>query len=284
MFGFGISNDILNIANRIRSDVERSLDRAFTRWDVLENDPLYFDPNHTTYRMKILTDDNGHVKVKTVKKDPGHDWETHIEEYDRGYALEQQPQKQALQQESTQGQGQTQGLEGQSGQQTSTSQQQSLQEHKPSGQLSTEHMEHDIRQIANSIKKDVESSLGQFFHRWDVFDYTPMWFDPEHVSYRMKILTDNNGHVNLRTVRKEPGKPWETRIEEFYNTTRPLESSGQSKPLESGSQEKPIETRSQVKPMESGSRDKPLESRGQEIPMESKAQVNSAEQKMGASW
>jgi len=205
--------------------------------------------------MKILTDDNGHVRVKSVKKDPGHDWETHIEEYDRGYALEQ-PQRQALQQESSQGQhqqqqqGSLQGqsaqqtLEGQSQQQLSGQSSQNLQSQQQNPQQSLQQyrstdvmdIENDIRNIANTIKKDVESSLGQFFHRWDVFDYTPLWFDPDSTSYRMKILTDNNGHVNVRTMRKEPGQPWETRIEEFYNTKHTLGDKSQQKAVQGQTQ------------------------------------------------
>ena len=83
-----INQDIQTLANQIKRDVESSLSRSFNTWDVLEHDPIPYDPEHTTYRMKVKTDDNGHVKVKTVRKDPGSAWETHVEEFDKGNAIE----------------------------------------------------------------------------------------------------------------------------------------------------------------------------------------------------
>ena len=83
-----ISHEIQNIAQKVKRSVESSLGRSFNKWDVSEHDPVSYDPANTTYRMKVLTDDNGHVMVETVKKEPGHDWETQIEEYEKGDATE----------------------------------------------------------------------------------------------------------------------------------------------------------------------------------------------------
>ena len=80
-------NQMQDIANSIRSDVEKQLSQSFKQFDVLEHQALE-DPEHTSYFMKVKTDDNGHVKVKTTRHEPGSDWKTTVQEYDRGNALE----------------------------------------------------------------------------------------------------------------------------------------------------------------------------------------------------
>jgi len=240
MFGH-ISSDILSLSNRIRNDVESSLDRIFNRWDLVEYDPIKYDPNTCTYHMKILTDDNGHVRVKTIRKDPGKDWDVHIEEFDRGKALTGS-HHQALTHEGSQGQRMQQESQGQlSGQsrQTQSLGQGSLQQQqqqprdlsKPGGgEMSKQDCDKEMQKIANSIKKDVESTLGQFFNTWELIDYDPLLFNPDHATYHLKIKTDDNGHVTVKTAKKSPGQPWTTRVKEFFK-------SGKARTLERGTQE-----------------------------------------------
>lgn len=73
------------IADKIKRDVENQLNEDFRTFEVIENmTPKMQDEKNMCYRMKIKTDDNGHVKVKTMQKDPGSDWKVEVEEYDRG--------------------------------------------------------------------------------------------------------------------------------------------------------------------------------------------------------
>ena len=81
--GDSLFNQMQDIANNIRNDVEKQLNQSFKQFDVLEHQALE-DPEHTSYFMKVKTNDNGHVRVKTIKKKPGSDWKTHVEEYYRG--------------------------------------------------------------------------------------------------------------------------------------------------------------------------------------------------------
>ena len=63
----------------------------FDNWNLFESDPeelVQHDPEHTTFRMKTVINDNGHVTVKTVRKDPGSEWKTHMRQYNAGNAIE----------------------------------------------------------------------------------------------------------------------------------------------------------------------------------------------------
>jgi len=87
-------DSIQHLADNIKNDVERELNKTFETFDVMEHYPILTDPEHTSYYMRVKTDDNGHVRVKTIKKDPQSDWQTHVEEYYRGKAaLEDQNKK-----------------------------------------------------------------------------------------------------------------------------------------------------------------------------------------------
>jgi len=45
--------------------------------------PAIEDDEHTYCKMKILRDDNGHVKVKTFEKKPGSDWKVKTKKFER---------------------------------------------------------------------------------------------------------------------------------------------------------------------------------------------------------
>jgi len=74
-----------------------------------------------------------------------------------------------------------------------------------------------MERMSDTIRRDVERALDTSFHTWDLMDYTfpSVHFDPENSYYRMKIRTDDNGHVKVKTIEKEPGKPEKVQLEEF---------------------------------------------------------------------
>ena len=75
----------------MNKDFRMPLSSRFGNWDLFESDPeelVQHDPEHTTYRMKTVINNNGHVTVKTVRKDPGSEWETHVRQYNAGNAIE----------------------------------------------------------------------------------------------------------------------------------------------------------------------------------------------------
>ena len=78
--------NIQELADCIRADVEKQLNQSFKQFKVLEHEALK-DPENTSYYMKLKTDDNGHVKVKTTRHPAGGEWKTEIQEYDKGQAL-----------------------------------------------------------------------------------------------------------------------------------------------------------------------------------------------------
>jgi len=71
---------IQSLVGSIKNDAERELNRSFETFDVMEHHPILTDPEHTSYSMRVKTDDNGHVRIKTMKKEPNCDWQTHVEE------------------------------------------------------------------------------------------------------------------------------------------------------------------------------------------------------------
>lgn len=72
-------------------EFERSFSdfKEFEDMDKLEP-PKLEDEEHTYYKMKVMTNHNGHVKSKSMQKEPGKDWQVHMEEYyqDRNKAIE----------------------------------------------------------------------------------------------------------------------------------------------------------------------------------------------------
>jgi len=63
----------------------QKMEQEMQAFEELEkNPPQLEDPEHTSCFMRVMTNDNGHVKVKTMKKTPETEWETHIDEYQRG--------------------------------------------------------------------------------------------------------------------------------------------------------------------------------------------------------
>jgi len=178
--------EMQDIANQIKSDVEKQLKMAFKTFDVMEHQALPSEnPEGSSYQMKVQTDnkDQSNLKLSTSRRNSQSPWETVIDEFFRASS--------------------------------------------PFDNLLTpfdpSRVGFDsIQDLANSIKRDVERDLNRTFKMFDVVESHPKETDPEHTSYYMKMKTDDNGHVRVKTIKKLPGKDWETHVEE-YNRGMPLE-------------------------------------------------------------
>ena len=74
------SSSVEDVFENFKQKMEEEV-KAFE--ELEKNPPQLEDPEHTSCFMKVMTNDNGHVKVKTIKKTPETEWETRTEEYDR---------------------------------------------------------------------------------------------------------------------------------------------------------------------------------------------------------
>jgi len=197
------------MSDRIRRDVEETLNRSFNTWDLLDFS-LPLDEKNDYYRMKIRTDDNGHVKVKTIEKEPGKPEKVHVEEYDKGSkALEQQQRAENKEQPKSD----MISIEKDKNDQLKTTSE-GGETREVSELADFEKSFKKMQEIADHIREDVESRLGMPFTTWNLLDYS-FPIDPEKSYVRMKIKTDDNGHVRVKTAKKEPGKPWDVNIEEY---------------------------------------------------------------------
>lgn len=174
-----LGTDIQNIANKVKNSIETKLSKTFKTFNVVTSDPPY-DPQHSSYRMEVLTDDNGVVRVKTVRKESGQEWESYVEQYDQGGSV------------TAIGGGPN-----------------SASALTDKGKISK-----GLKDLADSIRKDIEGSLNKTFQTYNVVRSEPE-FAPEHVSYRMELQTDNEGIVTVKTVKKENGQEWETSVESY---------------------------------------------------------------------
>ncbi len=76
--------DRFNAIERYADEMRAEMDRYTKNLEAPQEDPKLADPENTSYFMRVETNDNGNVRVKTMKKVPGSDWETKFEEYKRG--------------------------------------------------------------------------------------------------------------------------------------------------------------------------------------------------------
>ncbi|RZM00361.1 MAG: hypothetical protein EOO88_58775 [Pedobacter sp.] len=67
-------NSMERYAEEMRADMDKHF-KAMEEGKETEY-PTLADPENTSYFMRVETNDNGHVKVKTVQKSPGNAWET----------------------------------------------------------------------------------------------------------------------------------------------------------------------------------------------------------------
>jgi len=185
------NQEIQRIADKIKTDVEKELNQVFNKFQVVEHQSLpqeKKEPERTSYSMKVKTneDDQSHLRLQTTRRDPFSDWVTSVDELFRGRS----PFESML----------------------------STFDPFRTGFGS-------IQSLADSIKNDVERELNRSFETFDVMEHHPILTDPEHTSYYMRVKTDDNGHVRVKTMKKEPKSDWQTHVEEYYKGKPALESS-----------------------------------------------------------
>jgi len=73
-----VGNPIEEVIEEMNQEIEEELNLVE---DMIEHPPKLEDPEHTSCFMKVVTNNNGHVKVKALKKSPGSDWEKYTQEY-----------------------------------------------------------------------------------------------------------------------------------------------------------------------------------------------------------
>ena len=92
------------------------------------------------------------------------------------------------------------------------------------GARSYSSFDRDFQILANAMTRDFERSLSRSFGPWDFFRprssffSEPVFYQPIRSTYEKKtIMNDKNGNLVVKTVRKSPGRPWETYVEEYTN-------------------------------------------------------------------
>jgi hypothetical protein len=103
-------DEIQTVFDNINREFEDNIMRSFGRFDPFSfrawPEPFRYrielDPEHTFYNMRSMVNDNGHVKVKTARKEPGKEWDVKEEEYDgKGKAVEGKKENAAIQEEKS---------------------------------------------------------------------------------------------------------------------------------------------------------------------------------------
>ena len=191
-----ISQEIQKIADKIKTNVEKELNQAFKMFQVVDAECIKSEkePQSKSYEMKVKTDDDqGQLRLRTTQKDPSSDWITDIEQF----LLPRGPFENLL----------------------------TIFDPSRTGFNS-------IQNLADCIHKDVEKELNRTFNTFDVMDYHPILTDPKHTSYYMKVKTDDNGHVRVKTIKKTPDSDWETHVEEYDRGQRKLGGQQQQQSLE----------------------------------------------------
>jgi len=197
-----LNEEIQKIADKIKGDVEKELNQVFQKFKVTEHQALKNEkePEKTSYAMKVETDDDSHLKLKTCQKDQFSGWITDVDESFRAIS----PFENLLRSFDSSRTG-----------------------------------FNSIQQLANCIKQDVEKELNKNFQKFDVIEYHPILTDPEHTSYYMRLKTDDNGHVTVKTIKKTPKSDWETHVEE-YERGKPSLGDKSKEKLERGQQKEAL--------------------------------------------
>jgi len=120
----GISSEIKGIADKLKPEIEKQLKLKFNEWNVLYFERYPTDVQHTSYYIKVATDNNGHVRFRAFETEDKGDWKFEVDEYDkgnvpidpneyiRGKESSQQSQSEGL---KSQGQGLSTGMTSQQG-------------------------------------------------------------------------------------------------------------------------------------------------------------------------
>lgn len=89
-------NSLQSLADQIKQDMDKRFKESVESLEGKDEYPKLADPDNTSYYRRIETNDNGKVKIKTISKKPGSDWETKIEEYEGGKPVLEAEGKQAI--------------------------------------------------------------------------------------------------------------------------------------------------------------------------------------------
>jgi len=226
-----IDNNALNleiqkIADKVKADVEKELNQVFKKFNVVEHHSIENKdrdhPDRASYSMKVRTDDNdhSHLRLQTTRKDPLAEWKTSVDEFFRGVS----PFESML----------------------------STFDPFRTGFSS-------IQSLADSIKNDVEREINRTFDTFDVMEHYPILTDPEHTSYYMRVKTDDNGHVRVKTIKKDPSSDWQTHVEEYHRGKPALEGQGRKKTEALGNSASKSATSERQSLRNEQIKDKPLE-------------------------
>ncbi len=79
-----ISEEICKVADKLKPTIEQKLNLKFKKYEVLDFERFPADTQHTSYYIKVGTDNNGHVRFRATETEDKGDWCCEIEEYDRG--------------------------------------------------------------------------------------------------------------------------------------------------------------------------------------------------------
>jgi hypothetical protein len=241
-FGF---DDELAVFDRPLSwfDRQLSLLNRPAMFDELAQRMIQSDPEHTSYYRKEYINDNGHVKTKTIEKEPGKDWEVKEKEYDLKDKMAVEDDKSGNKQEALKDQSQEAIKD-------------SNTENKDNNQVS------EIKESKKSL-----FGLPSWFDR-------PSWFerplsllnkieelpermiqeDPEHAHYYKKEYINDNGHVKVKIMEKEPGKEWVVKEKEYAVKDRKAIKEGKTQEaIKDSTSEKMSATNSLQKSMTNGS-------------------------------
>ena len=257
---FYFDRDLQLVADSMRRNLGRSMRRGCNPFDFHRQnhyfvEPVYHQPNRSTYEKKtIINDEDGRIVVKTVRKTPGRPWETHVEEYFNKEALEQGKNSEA----------QTQGKKAETAnkytesrtsntahqarkEQSGTQQQQTVErtnnnqqtqkteaaDHNNRRQVPTENaarrhpahyherdvfsqFDREFREMSNAFTRDFDSFFGRGFNPRSFFEGDSSFAEgPQYTNYTSKTILNDNGNVTVKTTRKNSDNQWETRVETY---------------------------------------------------------------------
>jgi len=79
-----ISTEIQDIADKVKRSVEEQLKMKFEKFRVIDFESFPADVHHTSFFIKVATDNNGYVRFRVTETENMEDWIGEIEEYDKG--------------------------------------------------------------------------------------------------------------------------------------------------------------------------------------------------------
>jgi hypothetical protein len=193
-----ISDKFNHLVNRSQKDDDKDLDTNPKGISYLEHETTYVSEPNKSY-LKIKTNDNGHVKIKTMEKLPDQPWETNMEEYDDINII---------------------NAIGQSGNERKELKDEKalLSEESEERHWLSDHFDFKFNEMKNffkHMKNNIEKEIDQSFKNFDSLENEALNVSDSSQSYYLKVETNDNGRVKVKTIQKLPNQPWETHVEEY---------------------------------------------------------------------